>query len=142
MPKVVLQASFCIGLVMITIGHFFRVGAEFTAAKSFHHIVAEDKAPTHTLVTHGVYSLVRHPSYFGWMLWAVGTQFVLCNPISIVGFQAAAVFFFRGRIPYEECKLYEFFGREYLEYAQKTRLLMPWVDSPIPYGSDLGKKTS
>ena len=86
MPAVVLQTSFCIGLVMIAIGHFFRAGAEFTAAKSFHHIVQEEKAPTHTLVTRGVYSLVRHPSYFGWMIWAVGTQFILCNPINIVLF--------------------------------------------------------
>ena len=85
MPNIVLKASFCIGLVMITIGHFFRAGAEFTAAKSFHHIVQEEKATTHTLVTRGVYSIVRHPSYFGWMIWAVGLQVLLGNPLSIIG---------------------------------------------------------
>ena len=69
------------------------------------------------------------------MLWAVGTQFVLCNPISIVGFQAAAIMFFRGRIPYEEYKLSQFFGKKYIEYAVKTRILIPYVDSPIPYGT-------
>ena len=68
------------------------------------------------------------------MFWAVGTQFVLCNPISILGFQAASIYFFRGRIPYEEYTLYEFFGDEYIEYARKTRILIPLADSPIPYG--------
>lgn len=34
------------------------------------------KAETHQLVTHGVYSIVRHPSYVGWFWWSVGTQVI------------------------------------------------------------------
>ena len=100
------MVSFGIGVVMICVGHFFRVSAMFTAGQSFHHIVQDEKADTHVLITHGVYSIVRHPSYFGWMLWAVGTQFILYNPFGIVIFFAAAVTFFRNRIPYEEWNLH------------------------------------
>jgi hypothetical protein len=32
-----------LGLGMITIGHFFRISAMFTAASNFHHIVQHEK---------------------------------------------------------------------------------------------------
>ena len=44
-----------LGLTMIVVGHFFRLGAMFTAAQSFHHTVQQKKAASHTLVTSGVY---------------------------------------------------------------------------------------
>jgi protein-S-isoprenylcysteine O-methyltransferase Ste14 len=28
----------------------------------------------HQLITSGVFSLMRHPSYVGWFYWSVGTQ--------------------------------------------------------------------
>lgn len=31
-------------------------------------------------------SCVRHPGYLGWMLWAIGTQLVLVNPICLIAF--------------------------------------------------------
>ena len=119
------------GFAILTVGHFFRIGAMFTAAQSFHHVVQDERAPTHTLVTSGVYQVVRHPSYFGWTLWAVGTQVMLLNPISIVGFSAASWFFFKDRIPYEEELLIEFFGEAYIEYALRTPIMLPMIDSPI-----------
>jgi len=64
---------FPIGVIFIVLGHFIRIGAMFTARKSFHHMVQEKKASTHTLVTTGVYAYFRHPSYFGWTVWALGT---------------------------------------------------------------------
>ncbi|CAN0453530.1 unnamed protein product, partial [Hapterophycus canaliculatus] len=29
---------------------------------------------SHQLVTSGVYRFLRHPSYFGWFWWSLGTQ--------------------------------------------------------------------
>ena len=92
------------------------------------------------MIKTGVYAWVRHPSYFGWMLWAVGTQFALYNPISIVLFFAAAIKFFRDRIPFEEFKLYQFFGEEYETYAFNTPIYIPFVNSYLPYGSVRVKK--
>ena len=127
--------SFIVGLHMVIIGHYFRIGAMFTAEKSFHHLVQYEKAKTHKLITTGVYAWVRHPSYFGWMIWAVGTQFVLYNPISIILFFIAGVLFFRNRIPFEEFKLSQFFGQEYEDYAFKTPIYIPFVNSYLPYGA-------
>ena len=61
-------------------------------------------------MTTGVYAYFRHPSYFGWSVWALGTQLVLGNPVSLVFYAFAAYAFFKDRIPYEEYKLAEFFG--------------------------------
>ena len=72
-PQSALDIMFWIGVCMIVVGQAFRTLAEFTAAKSFNHLVQDEKDEKHVLVTNGVYRLVRHPSYFGWMLWAVGT---------------------------------------------------------------------
>lgn len=33
-----------------------------------------EKNAGHVLVTHGVYSIFRHPSYVGWFYWSIGTQ--------------------------------------------------------------------
>lgn len=58
---------------MIVIGHVFRIGAMFTAGDNFSHTIKFEKDDDHKLITHGVFKYSRHPSYFGWFLWAVGT---------------------------------------------------------------------
>ena len=78
----------------------------FTARKSFHHVVQNRKAETHALITSGVYAYFRHPSYFGWSIWALGTQLILANPLSLVAYIFASHAFFKDRIPYEEYKLH------------------------------------
>lgn len=45
-----------------------------TGCTNFAHIVQTEKDKHHELVTHGVYSLFRHPSYVGWFYWSIGTQ--------------------------------------------------------------------
>lgn len=73
MPKELTQISMIFGLVLVTIGHFCRINAMFHAGRSFHHIVQSKKAETHVLITDGIYGYLRHPSYWGWSVWAVGT---------------------------------------------------------------------
>jgi len=81
----------------------------FTAAKNFNHRIQIYKEDNHRLVTHGVFAISRHPSYFGWFLWSVGTQVFLINPISCIGFFFASWSFFNGRIEIEEEILLDFF---------------------------------
>lgn len=63
-----------IGIIMVVNGDFLRKRSMFVAASNFTHVIATQKAPSHQLVTHDVYSLCRHPSYVGWFWWSVGTQ--------------------------------------------------------------------
>jgi protein-S-isoprenylcysteine O-methyltransferase len=70
---------------------------------------------------------LRHPSYFGWFYWSVGTQLALCNPVCTLAYAYAAWTFFRGRIPYEESLLVDFYGAEYVQYAQRTPIGIPGI---------------
>jgi protein-S-isoprenylcysteine O-methyltransferase len=39
--------------------------------------------------------------------------------------------FFAERIPYEESLLLDMFGTEYQKYAERTRIGLPFIKSPI-----------
>ncbi len=43
------------------------------------------------------HSVLRHPSYFGWFYWSVGTQILLGNPVCSVLYTYAAWSFFHKR---------------------------------------------
>ena len=73
------------GVLTCIVGDSLRKTAMFHAGRSFNHIVQGTKSREHELITHGVFSFVRHPSYLGWFLFSVGTQLILCNPIDIPG---------------------------------------------------------
>ena len=85
-----------------------------TCGENLSHIIADEKDDEHVLIRHGIYAYLRHPSYFGWFYWSVGTQLILCNPVCTVLYAMAAWYFFSSRIPYEEYMLHDFFGEEYI----------------------------
>lgn len=70
--------SYC-GLTLCILGEILRKLAMCTAKHNFNHYVQSEKSDNHELVTHGVYSLCRHPSYVGWFYWSVGTQVKIKN---------------------------------------------------------------
>ena len=117
-----------IGILLLIVGHIFRMGGIYTGKKNFTHLVAEQKKKEHELVTKGIYSLSRHPSYFGFYLWSVGTQVMCVNPICIVGFTVVLYIFFKRRIISEEFYLISFFGQSYLEYRNKVPILIPCIN--------------
>lgn len=98
-----------------------------TAGSNFNHIVQNEKSETHTLVTSGVYSWFRHPSYVGWFYWSIGTQVLLCNPVCLVGYTLASWRFFRERVEEEEFSLIHFFGQEYVDYKRNVPTGLPFI---------------
>jgi len=99
----------------------------FQAAGSFTHIVATQHRQEHVLIKHGVYKYFRHPSYFGWFLWATSLQLLLFNPVFFIGTIFLAYSFFSDRIPYEEAALIRFFGTEYVQYRDSTSTWIPFI---------------
>ena len=123
------------GAVLVTGGEILRKLAMFTAGSNFTHIVQFRKRQGHQLVTGGVYSIFRHPSYVGWFYWSVGTQILLCNPVCLVGYTIASWKFFEDRINDEEESLITFFGEQYVDYKKKVGTGIPFItgfplDSP------------
>nr|XP_027095778.1 protein-S-isoprenylcysteine O-methyltransferase B-like isoform X1 [Coffea arabica] len=116
-----------LGLAMVVIGEIIRKLAILTAGQAFTHLIKHYHQENHKLVTHGVYQFVRHPGYSGFFIWAVGTQFMLCNPLSTVAFAIVVWRFFALRIPYEEFYLRQFFGSEYEDYARRVPSGIPFV---------------
>lgn len=98
-----------------------------TAGHSFSHIVKTKKESDHVLVKTGVYSWSRHPSYLGFFWWAIGTQLLLLNPVSLVIFIFVLWKFFSDRIRVEEEYLIEFFSAEYIEYKNKVGVGIPFI---------------
>lgn len=138
-----------LGFALIAVGQVVRTLAMSQAASNFnHHVQVEHKAG-HVLVKHGVYRYFRHPSYFGFFWWGLGTQLVLGNVICFVGYAAVLWRFFASRIkrellpslawrfpkyltnPHgiigEESFLIQFFGVEYLQYRQDTPVGIPCI---------------
>ncbi|KAG9337695.1 hypothetical protein JZ751_028345 [Albula glossodonta] len=116
-----------VGLLLVMFGDGLRKSAMLTAGSNFNHIVQNEKAHSHVLVTSGVYSCCRHPSYVGWFCWSVGTQIMLCNPVCVLGYTLASWRFFRDRIEEEEISLIHFFGEDYLEYKRKVCSGIPFI---------------
>ncbi|XP_074592229.1 putative protein-S-isoprenylcysteine O-methyltransferase [Curcuma longa] len=116
-----------IGLMMVLFGEFIRKAAILTAGRSFTHMIRRYYEDDHELITHGIYRFVRHPGYSGFFIWAAGTQVMLCNPVSFIGFVAVVWRFFYTRIPYEEFFLRQFFGSLYAEYARRVPSGLPFV---------------
>ncbi len=103
---------------------------------NFNHYVQERRKTGHTLVKTGIYSLVRHPSYFGWFYWSVGTQVLLANPVCAVLYAVSSWKFFSSRITYEEFHLVKFFGRENTEYQRRVSTGIPFVRGFVHYGQE------
>lgn len=116
-----------LGLVLCFTGEALRKLAMITASKNFSHIVQFEHHQGHELVTHGVYSLMRHPSYVGWFWWSIGTQVVLANPVCFVIYTIASWKFFHDRIFMEEITLLNFFGEEYYKYQQRVPTGLPFI---------------
>ncbi|EAA57948.1 hypothetical protein AN6162.2 [Aspergillus nidulans FGSC A4] len=116
-----------LGLFLMILGQTVRTLAMAQAGSNFNHTVQVERKEGHTLVQHGVYSVLRHPSYFGFFWWGLGTQLVLGNVVCFVGYAVVLWKFFNNRIQREERFLIAFFGNEYVEYKKRTIIGIPGI---------------
>lgn len=116
-----------IGFLICVCGLLFRLVALVTAGPSYNHNVQWKKGLDHCLVTHGVYSLVRHPAYVGWFYWSLGSQILLGNFVCFIAYIVVMLQFFRIRIYYEEEALIRFFGSDYTNYQNSVGTGLPFI---------------
>lgn len=115
------------GLALCITGEIVRKTAMLHAGRNFNHLVQSTRDSEHRLVTSGIYSFCRHPSYAGWFLWSLGSQVILCNPVCLVIYAVVSFQFFNERIYAEEFSLLQFFGSEYREYQARVGTGIPGI---------------
>ncbi|KIX05755.1 uncharacterized protein Z518_03727 [Rhinocladiella mackenziei CBS 650.93] len=127
LPQVSPSVPVGMGLTLIFVGQLVRSAAMRKAKTNFNHVVQWTKRADHVLVTDGVYAFSRHPSYFGFFWWGLGTQLLLGNRICLVAYAVVLWKFFNHRIMHEERHLVSFFGQDYLDYRKRTPVRIPFI---------------
>ncbi|KAL8674426.1 MAG: hypothetical protein Q9168_001159 [Polycauliona sp. 1 TL-2023] len=87
-----------LGIIMLLGGQAVRTLAMSQAGTNFNHLVQSKKKEGHVLVTNGIYAWLRHPSYFGFFWWGLGTQVLMGNVVCLIGYAVVLWRFFRFRI--------------------------------------------
>jgi protein-S-isoprenylcysteine O-methyltransferase Ste14 len=118
--------------VLAWIGAMLFVLALYLFYRAHHDLgrnwsISLDVRESHSLVTGGIYSRVRHPMYSAFLVSTLAQALLLPNwiagPAGIVGF---AVMFF-SRLWREEQMMVETFGDDYARYMAKTSRIIPGV---------------
>ena len=112
------------GIGMFVAGGILRLWAALVLGKRLCRL--DMIHPEHTLVTSGVYGVIRHPSYLGFLVNLLG--WVLAFR-SWAGLLVAALFVFplAARIRNEERLLSSHYGGEYEAYRGRTWRLIPGI---------------
>ncbi|KAI0476817.1 putative isoprenylcysteine carboxyl methyltransferase [Xylaria cf. heliscus] len=116
-----------LGFTLVLVGQAARSIAMIQAGPSFNHKIQRKKKDDHELVTTGVYSFLRHPAYFGFFYWGVGTQLVMGNPICFIAYVMVLWRFFASRIRSEERDLVRFFEDDYVDYKKRVGTGIPFI---------------
>jgi protein-S-isoprenylcysteine O-methyltransferase Ste14 len=80
--------------------------------------------PGHTLVTDGLYGVIRHPSYLGLLLTTLGWGLAFRSGVGVL-LAALLIPPLVARINAEEALLHEHFGAQYDAYRGRTSRLLP-----------------
>jgi protein-S-isoprenylcysteine O-methyltransferase Ste14 len=110
------------GVVLYAAGGALRLWPVFVLGDRFSGLVAIQ--PGHTLVTGGVYGVIRHPSYLGLLVNALGWGLAFGAGVGVL-LTALMIPPLLARIRAEERLLHSHFGDEYGAYCARTARLIP-----------------
>ncbi len=113
------------GALLVVIGLIIRWYAIFSLGKAFQVNVTIVK--DQQLMKTGIYSLVRHPSYTGLLLYYFGLGMIMHNYICLAILIVLPVFAVAMRIQKEEQFLSDHFGDEYRDYCRNSKRLFPYI---------------
>jgi protein-S-isoprenylcysteine O-methyltransferase Ste14 len=111
-----------LGVGLFALGGALRLWPVYVLGRRFSGLVAIQ--PGHTLVTTGIYGIIRHPSYLGLLVNALGWALAFRSGVGLL-LAAAIVPPMLARIRAEEALLRSQFGAEYQAYTQRTWRLIP-----------------
>jgi protein-S-isoprenylcysteine O-methyltransferase Ste14 len=113
-----------VGVVLFAAGGALRIWPVFVLGRRFSGLVAIQ--PGHTLVTTGVYGVIRHPSYLGLLVSSLGWALAFRSGVGVL-LVALLIPPLIARIDAEERLLRTQFGAEYDAYCRRTSRLIPGI---------------
>ena len=113
-----------VGVVVCFLGGLLRILPVYVLRNRFSGLVAIQ--PEHRLETHGIYGIIRNPSYLGLLVTSLGWVLTFRSGVGVLLVVALLVPLV-ARIRAEERLLREHFGAEYHAYCQHTWRLVPGV---------------
>src|SRR5215469_10904865 len=111
-----------IGVILFAAGGALRIWPVFVLGRRFSGLVAIQ--PEHTLATSGPYRIIRHPSYLGLLVNALGWALAFRSGVGVL-LTALLIPPLLARIRAEERLLRTHFGGEYDAYCSRTSRLIP-----------------
>jgi protein-S-isoprenylcysteine O-methyltransferase Ste14 len=111
-----------LGVVLFSAGGALRLWPVFVLGRRFSGLVAIQ--PGHTLVTSGIYGVIRHPSYLGLLVNALGWGLAFRSGVGLL-LTAFMIPPLLARIRAEERLLRTQFGVAYDSYCARTSRLIP-----------------
>lgn len=113
-----------LGVVLFAAGGALRIWPVFVLGRRFSGLVAIQ--PGHTLVTSGVYGVIRHPSYLGLLVNSLGWALAFRSGVGVL-LTALTLPPLIARIRAEERLLRSQFGDAYDAYRRRTSRLLPGI---------------
>jgi protein-S-isoprenylcysteine O-methyltransferase Ste14 len=116
---------FWLGILSLVLGSALRRHCFKTLGRYFTGNVKVTDGQT--VIQHGAYRWVRHPSYTGGMLMYLGTGFALTNWLSAMIIVLLGGLGYAYRVRVEEKKLSFELGETYRAYMQRTKRFVPFI---------------
>jgi protein-S-isoprenylcysteine O-methyltransferase Ste14 len=111
------------GVSLYAVGGVLRIAPVFVLGRRFSGLVAIQ--PGHRLVTGGIYRVIRHPSYLGLFVNALGWGLAFRAGVGVF-IALLMLIVVLARIEAEERLLHQTFGAEYDAYRARTWRLFPY----------------
>jgi protein-S-isoprenylcysteine O-methyltransferase Ste14 len=111
-----------LGVALFVAGGALRIWPVFVLGRRFSGLVAIQ--PGHALITRGIYGIIRHPSYLGLLVNALGWAHAFRSGVGVL-LTLLTIPPLLARIRAEETLLRTQFGSEYDAYCRRTSRLIP-----------------
>jgi protein-S-isoprenylcysteine O-methyltransferase Ste14 len=112
-----------LGALMCAFGVGFAIWSRHVLAGSWNAAVT--RGEDHSLVQRGPYGIIRHPIYFGFLVAVIGMVMVLGEVRAFVLLFGVEVLL--RKMGQEESVLRSAFPKQYPEYEQRVKRLVPWI---------------
>ncbi|MFW9993478.1 MAG: methyltransferase family protein [Candidatus Odinarchaeota archaeon] len=123
--SLIMVMMWTLGICLMVVGGMITLVSRITLGKFGTPTVITSEQ--HELITRRTYRYVRHPIYFGTMLFMIGYPLAFCSFVSTAIMTIFITGFHAMRMKVEEEQLIHLFGDEYRDYMKRTKRYIPFL---------------